>query len=273
MAGCPITLPQAKSKYGDSRRISGTIPAVSMRKFRKGSALSNVKHRGAPERVTVIGLGRFGTSVAKTLSELGYEVLAIDKDERTTQAASEYVTLAAQGDGTDPDLLEQLNVPESDVVVVAQGESLEASVLSTMLLKKLKVPWVVSKAVTTLHGELLKKVGADRIVFPELDAGIRLAHSLGVRHITDYITLSATAGVAKIEAPANLVGHDIESLMKNMKGRLNVLLIKRGNQLITVPHFEETIRAHDELLIVGADADIARFVGHNPDPDSPSNHP
>lgn len=224
---------------------------------------------GTPERVTVIGLGRFGTSVARTLSELGYDVLAIDRSERTIQVASEYVTLAAQGDGTDPDLLEQLNVPESDVVVVAQGENLEASVLSTLLLKKLRVPWVVAKAKTTLHGELLKKVGADRIVFPEMDAGIRLAHSLGVRHITDYITLSNAAGVAKIEAPANLVGHTIESLMKDMEGRLNVLLIKRGNQLITVPHFQESIRAHDELLIVGADADIARFVSNNPLPGKP----
>lgn len=222
------------------------------------------RHSGAPERVTVIGLGRFGTSVAKTLSSLGYEVLAIDINQQNIEEASEYVTLAAQGDGTDPDLLEQLNVPQSDVVVVAQGENLEASVLSTLLLKKLKVPWVVSKAKTALHGELLRKVGADRVVFPEMDAGIRLAHSLGVRHITDYITLSNAAGLAKIEAPANLVGHSIGSLMKDMEGRLNVLVIKRGNQLITVPHFQEAIRAHDELVIVGADTDIAQFVDHSP---------
>lgn len=223
------------------------------------------KRSGAPERVTVIGLGRFGTSVARTLSELGYEVLAIDLDARNVQAASEYVTLAVEGDGTDRDLLEQLNVHQSHVVVVAQGENLEASVLSTLLLKKLKVPWVVSKAKTALHGELLHKVGADRVVFPEMDAGVRLAHSLGVRHITDYITLSNSAGIAKIEAPANLVGHTIENLMKNVQGRMNVLLIKRGSQLVTVPHFGEVIRAHDELVIVGADTDIAHFVGLEPD--------
>lgn len=231
--------------------------------------MSPSKNSGAPERVAVIGLGRFGTTVAQTLAEMGYEVLAIDIDERKVQEASEYVTLAVQGDGTDPDLLEQLNVPESDVVVVAQGENLEASVLATLLLKKLKVPWVVSKAKTSLHGELLRKVGADRVVFPETDAGVRLAHSLGVRHITDYITLSNTAGVAKIEAPANLVGHSIESLMKDLEGRINVLLIKRGNQLITVPHFQEVIRSHDELVIVGADEDIGDFVGATPTiPDS-----
>jgi trk system potassium uptake protein len=223
------------------------------------------RRRGAPERVSVIGLGRFGRSLAKTLHELGYEVTAIDLDERLVQEASEWATLAAQGDGTDQELLEQLNVQHSDVAVVAQGESLEASVLTTLLLKKLKVPWVVGKAKTVLHGELLNKVGADRIVFPEMDAGMRLAHSIGVRHIADYISLSPAAGVAKIEAPASMVGHTIEELTKGQQGRLNVLLIKRGQQLITVPHYQETIRAHDEMIIVGADLDIERFVERSPD--------
>lgn len=223
------------------------------------------RRSGSPERVAVIGLGRFGTSVARTLYELGYEVTAIDLRQKNIQGASEYVTLAAEGDGTDQDLLEQLNVDKSDVAVVAQGENLEASVLSTLLLKKLKVPWVVAKAKTVLHGELLRKVGADRVVFPELDAGIRLAHSLGVRHINDYISLSPSAGVAKIEAPANLVGHTIEKLTQGQTSKLNVLLIKRGSQLITVPHYQETIRAHDELVIVGADDDIEAFVERNPD--------
>ena len=212
----------------------------------------------------MIGLGRFGTSVAKTLHELGYEVTAIDMQEKTIQSAAEYVTLAAQGDGTDQELLEQLNVDQSNVAVVAQSENLEASVLTTLLLKKLKVPWVISKAKSTLHGELLRKVGADRVVLPELDAGIRLAHSLGVRHISDYITLSPTAGIAKIEAPANLVGHTIEELTQGKQAKLNVLLIKRGQQLITIPHYQETIMPHDELVIVGADEDIEAFVERNP---------
>lgn len=214
--------------------------------------------------MTVIGLGRFGSSVARTLHELGYEVTAIDLSDKNIQTASEYVTLAAQGDGTDQELLEQLNVDKSDVTVVAQGENLEASVLSTLLMKKLKVPWVVAKAKTSLHGELLRKVGADRVVFPELDAGVRLAHSLGVRHISDYISLSANAGVAKVEAPANLIGHTIEALTQGQQAKLNVLLIKRRGQLITVPHYQEVIQPHDELLIVGADPDIETFVERDP---------
>ena len=211
------------------------------------------------ERVSVIGLGRFGSSVARTLHELGYEVTAIDLDERLIQEASDYVTLAAQGDGTDQELLQQLHVDKSDVVVVAQGENLEASVLATMLLKKLGVPWVVSKAKTSLHGELLQKVGADRIVFPELDAGVRLAHSLGVRHIRDYISLSPNSGIARLTAPTNLVGHTIENCV-GTHAKLNVLLIKRGSELITVPHYQEVIQEHDELVIVGVDSDIELFA-------------
>jgi len=207
----------------------------------------------------VIGLGRFGSSVAKTLHELGYEVTAIDRGEKQIQEASDFVTLAVQGDGTDQELLRQLSIHQSSVAVVAQGESLEASVLSTLLLKKLGVPWVVAKAKSTLHGELLRKVGADRVVFPELDAGVRLAHSLGVRHINDYISLSPSTGIAKLQTPANLVGHPLMDVIGDLQSKLNVLLIKRGSSLITVPHFQEVLQANDELIIVGADAHIEAF--------------
>jgi trk system potassium uptake protein TrkA len=158
----------------------------------------------------------------------------------------------------------QLNVQQSAVAVVAQGESLESSVLSTLLLKKLGVPWVVAKAKSTLHGELLRKVGADRVVFPELDAGVRLAHSIGVRHVNDYLSLSATTGIAKILAPANLIGHSIADVLGDQTAKLSVLLIKRGSQLISVPHYQEVIRAQDELVIVGADAEIEAFTERNP---------
>lgn len=214
--------------------------------------------------MAVIGLGRFGTSVAQTLYELGYEVTAIDRGERQIRESANFVTLAAQGDGTDQELLEQLNVQQSQVAVVAQGESLESSVLSTLLLKKMSVPWVVAKAKSTLHGELLRKVGADRVVFPELDAGKRLAHSIGVRNVNDYLSLSATMGIAKLQAPANLVGYSIAEVLGEQSATMSVLLIKRDNQLISVPQYHEVIRANDELVIVGADAEIESFAERNP---------
>ncbi|MGN6484292.1 MAG: potassium channel family protein, partial [Thermomicrobiales bacterium] len=191
------------------------------------------RKRGPNERVAVIGLGRFGGSLARTLTELGYEVTAIDLDAQIVQDIADHVTLAAQGDGTDQELLLQLGIEQSDVAIAAQSESLEASVLTTLLLKKLGIPWVVAKAKTSLHGELLRKVGADRIVFPELDAGRRLAHSLGVRHINDYLSLSATTGIAKLEAPATLIGKSLAECTAQMSGKINVLLIKRGAALIT----------------------------------------
>jgi trk system potassium uptake protein TrkA len=116
-----------------------------------------------------------------------------------------------------------------------------------------------------LHGELLRKVGADRVVFPELDAGVRLAHSIGVRHVQDYLSLSATSGIAKIYAPANLIGHTLAEAIGQESKKLNVLLIKRGSNLITVPHFQEVIQGNDELVVVGADADIEAFCERNPD--------
>lgn len=213
-----------------------------------------------PERVAVIGLGRFGTSVARTLHELGYEVIAVDISERRVADVADVVTLAAQGDGTDEELLRSLHIDRSDVAIVAQGENLEASVLTTLLLKRLRVPWVVAKARTGLHGELLARIGADRVVYPEAEAGVRLAHSLGVRHSTDYISLTPTAGIAKVTAPVHFINRKIGELGAETQHHMTVLLIRRGRQLITVPHFEERIQAGDELVVVGPDREMAAFM-------------
>lgn len=218
-----------------------------------------------PERVTVVGLGRFGTATANELSGLGYEVTAIDIDERKVAAAADRVALAAEGDGTDEDLLRSLHVDRSDVGVVAQGTNLEASVLSTLLMKRIGVPWVVAKATTDLHGELLARIGADRVIYPERDAGNRLAHSLSVRHISDYITLSPTSGVAKLHAPAHFVGQTLEDLDIENHYQLNLLLIKRGQKIIAAPSYRERIEEGDELVLVGPDREMAVFTeSHGP---------
>lgn len=218
------------------------------------------EHPWRPERVTVVGLGRFGTSLALNLHDLGYEVTAIDIDERKVADAANYVALAAQGDGTDEELLRSLHVDRSDVAIVAQGENLEASVLTTLILKRLAVPWVVAKARTSLHGELLQRIGANQVVYPEAEAGIRLAHSLAVRHIRDYISLTPTSGVAKITAPENFLGHTVAELGASEHRQLELLLVKRGNRVIVAPHREERIQPGDELLIVGPDSEISAFM-------------
>jgi trk system potassium uptake protein len=212
-----------------------------------------------PERIAVIGLGRFGSSVARTLHELGYEVTAIDMHEKQVADAADFVSLAAQGDGTDEELLRSLHVERSDVAIVAQGENLEASVLTTLILKRLSVPWVVAKARTELHGELLRRIGADQVVYPEREAGIRLAHSMAVRHISDYISLTQSSGVARVTAPEHFIARSLDELGATQFKGLNVLLIKRGTQLHVVPHYGERIQRGDELLVVGPDYEITRF--------------
>lgn len=218
----------------------------------------------APERVTVIGLGRFGTSMVRHLYEIGYDVIAIDINQDHVDAIQRDALLAVRADGTDERALLDLEVDESDVAIVAQGENLEASVLTTLMLKRIGVPWVISKAKTDLHGELLAKVGADQVVFPEKDAGRRLAHSLGARVVSDYITLSANAGIAKLQAPARFIGNTIGDLVGYRSQTISVLVIKRGASIISLPSFQEVIQEGDELVVVGADKAIHAFVASGP---------
>ena len=212
------------------------------------------------ERVAVIGLGRFGGALARTLHDLGNEVTALDLDDRLVAEVADGVTLAAQGDGADEALLRSLQIDRSDVAVVAQGENLESSVLSTMLLKTMGVPWVIARARNRLHGDLLRRIGADRVLFPEADAGFRLAHALPVRSIEDYIPLSASAGVVKLDAPAHFAGRAIGELCAGREAHLSVLLIRRGGTLIASPASEERIESGDELVLAGADGAIVTFL-------------
>ena len=215
---------------------------------------------GESDRIAVIGLGRFGTSVARTLHSLGYDVTALDLSEQTVQDAADYVALVAQGDGTDELVLRQLQIDRADVAIVAQASNLEASVLTTLMLKKIGVPWVVAKARTELHGEILTRIGADQVIFPERDAGVRLAHSVAVRHINDYITLSPTSGIAKFSAPHGFVGQTLTELLERCHGKLSVLAIVRDQSVIAAPSYGEEIGQGDELVVVGPDTVIETFV-------------
>jgi trk system potassium uptake protein TrkA len=210
--------------------------------------------------VTIIGLGRFGRSVARTLYELGYEVTAIDRDERQVEEASDFVALATQGDGSDEGLLRSLHVERSAVAIVAQGSHLESSVLATLVLKRLGVSCVVAKATNELHGEVLRRVGADRVIFPERDAGVRLAHTLDVPRVDDYISLSATSGIAKFAVPSNLIGRTLADVHAASGAQLSVLALKRGRLLTTTPSLDECIQEGDDLVVIGSDTAIEAFV-------------
>ena len=185
---------------------------------------------------------------------------AIDRDERQVEEASEFVALATQGNGADEDLLRSLQVERSAVAVVAQGSNLETSVLATLALKRLGVACVVAKAHTALHGEVLRRVGADRVIFPERDAGVRLAHTLAVPRVDDYISLSPTSGIAKFKAPPNLIGRTLADVLAICGAQLSVLALKRGRLLTVTPIMDEQIHADDEIVVIGPDTEIEAFV-------------
>ena len=137
------------------------------------------------KQFAVIGLGRFGTSVAMTLQQLGHEVLAIDADEERVQKISDQVTHVVQADTTDENSLQALGLRNFDAVVVAIGENVQANVATTLLVKDMGVPFIIAKARNALHGKMLEKIGADRVVYPERDMGQRVAHSLISSNVLD----------------------------------------------------------------------------------------
>jgi trk system potassium uptake protein TrkA len=211
------------------------------------------------KRVAVIGLGRFGSSVARVCHELGYDVTAIDIDEKRVAEAVDYATLTAQADGADEEALRSLGVDRSEVGVVGQGQNIEASVSCALILKRIGVPWVIAKAETDLHGEILAKVGADRIVFPEKEAGNQVAHSLEIRHAVAYMSLTAAGGVACMRVPAQVVGQTIGQVEAEHTA-LSVLLIQRGHVLLPRPAAEAVLQEGDVVLVAGHDEAIDAFA-------------
>ncbi|MBC8015914.1 MAG: TrkA family potassium uptake protein [Sporomusaceae bacterium] len=204
------------------------------------------------KQYAVIGLGRFGTSVATTLNKMGYEVLAIDNDEERVQEFSNEVTHVVQADTTDEDTLKALGIRNFDVVIVAIGADVQANILTTLLLKELGVPYIVAKANNKLHGKMLEKLGADRVVFPERDMGQRVAHNLISSTIMDYIELSPELNIMEIHVPQFIVGKTLVQTELRAKFGINVVAIKRGDHIIVTPFPSEKIIDQDILVVVGS---------------------
>ena len=199
----------------------------------------------------VIGLGRFGTSVAKTLNVLGHDVLAMDKDEHAVQVIMQDVTQAVQADARDEETLRALGVRNFDVAVVAIGDDLEANILITLMLKEMGIPYVVTKAQSALHGKVLEKIGADKIIFPEQDMGIRLANNLIRTNVMDFIELSLDFSIFEIIASTKFINKTLGELDLRAIYQINVVAIKkRANQIIIAPGADAIIDEKDILVVV-----------------------
>lgn len=203
------------------------------------------------KQFAVIGLGRFGTSVAITLHKMGYEVLAIDTDEERVQEFSNEVTHVVQADTTDEDTLVALGIRNFDVVIVAIGQDVQANILTTLQLKEIGVPYIVSKASSKLHGKMLEKLGADRVIYPERDMGQRVAHNLVSSNVLDYIELSPNLNIMEVSVPTTVVGKTLAETNLRAKYGINVVAIKRGEEIIIPPQPSEKIIEQDVLVVVG----------------------
>lgn len=199
----------------------------------------------------VIGLGRFGNEVAKSLCRQGCEVLAIDVNNDLVQQISEDVTQAVVGDGQDKEILRALDAKSFDCGIVAIGDNLGASVLATMNLKELGVSYVVSKASDETHKQVLAKLGADRVVIPEKENANRLAKSLSSTNVLDYIELSDDYGIIDTPAPEKWDGKSLIELNVRAKLGVNILAIKRDGNITVSPAADYKILKGDVLVVLG----------------------
>lgn len=199
----------------------------------------------------VIGCGRFGASVAKTLYSLGHDVLAIDSCMEIIQDVSDNVTQAVQADATDESTLKSLGVRNYDVAIISIASDIQASIMTTIIVKELGVNYVVCKAKNELQAKVLYKIGADRVIFPERDMGVRLAHNLVSKNILEFLELDPQYSIIEIMAHDKWNGKTLLDLNFRAKYGINVVAIKRGTEVNISPASDDLVYFKDILVVIG----------------------
>ena len=199
----------------------------------------------------VIGMGRFGSEAARRLCELGCEVLALDRSSELIQRISSDVTQAVVADAQDKEVLRALGVGELDCGIVAIGDSLGDSVLATMNLKELGVPYVVCKAHDETHRQVLLKLGADKVLIPEQEQANRLARNLSSPNVLDYIELSDAYGIIEVPAPTPWLHKSLKNLNVRANLGVNIIAVKQGEQINVAPGADYTVQPGDVMVVLG----------------------
>jgi trk system potassium uptake protein TrkA len=214
----------------------------------------------ASDSVVVIGLGRFGSAVAKSLSQLGHEVLGIDESAERVQELSGVLTNVVQANTTNVETLRQLNVAEFQHGVVAIGSDLESSVLSVLALSELGVPDIWAKAVTDRHGKILERTGAHHVVYPEVTMGERVAH-LVTSKIIDFIEFDDDFAIAKTRAPADVLNKSLAESELRRVYNVTIVGVKRPGEDFTYGRPETIVRPGDLLIVAGPTRQVEAFAG------------
>ncbi|MFD2924698.1 potassium channel family protein [Halobacillus naozhouensis] len=211
------------------------------------------------KQYAVIGLGRFGGSICRTLSEQGQEVMAIDKSEEIVNEYKDLATYAIIANTTEQNMLKSLGIGNFDHVIVAIGDDIQASLLTTIMLKELDVKKVTAKAITEYHGRILYRIGADNVVHPERDMGKRVANHILSSSMLDYIELSDEYSVVEVLIGKSMIGQSLADLDVRANYGINILAIKREKEIDVSPEADKVLGEGDLMVIMGAEADIKRF--------------
>src|SRR5699024_6801243 len=213
----------------------------------------------------VIGCGRFGTSLATTMHLLGHQVMAIDKNEEIIQNIVDKVTHAAIVDVTDEQSLRSIGLGNFDVAIIAIGSDIRASIMATIIAKEMGVSQVVCKATDELQVKVLYEIGADRVVFPERDMGVRVAHNLVSDNILDHIELDPEYSIIEIVTPTNWVGKTLVELELRARYEVTVLSIKNGKSINVTTSPDEELKAGSILVVIGQNSNISSITSENKD--------
>lgn len=209
----------------------------------------------------ILGLGRFGSAVATTLVEMGHEVLGIDRDEEIINTLKDKITQAVQADITEEKALTELGVKNFDAAIVSIGSDLETSILVSMMLKEMGSKNIIAKAQNNLHAKILKKIGVDKVVFPERDMGARIARRLITPNINEFIELEPDYTIMEIEALPVFADKTLSELDMRNKYGINVLAIKRNKSLGISPQAKDVIKKGDFLIVIGETKKINELAG------------
>lgn len=217
------------------------------------------------KRVGIVGAGKFGAGLAQALVERGVEVLVLDRSRDVVDRLAGVVAKAMEGDAAEEGALDAAGFRDCDIAVVAVGSDMESSVLTTCILKEMKVPCVIAKAVSDVHGKVLQKVGADRVVYPDRDVAERLARSLVSPSVLDYIEVAEGISVLEIAAPMMFVGKTLGELQIRKTFGVTVLVLRRAKQddgkqdALVSPAADDTVELGDTLVIFGPDEKLRRM--------------
>ena len=221
------------------------------------------------KQIAVLGLGRFGASVARSLYNLGHDVLAIDKDELRVQTIMGTSTYALTGDCTNDAVLKELGIPDYDAAVVAIGSDVVSSIMTSVLLKTMGVPYVVARAHNELHGNTLDRIGVDKVIHAEEEMGNRLAHNMFNPNVEEYLEITTTFGISKLRVPERFVGMSLKELgfsSPRDKYGLAVLALRRGRDITLNPDTDDRLRGGDWLVLAGRDELLDQLDHSTPEP-------